>query len=125
MKNDIDLRICEKCHAIINVLKDCTCDNCGIKCCGETMSKIYTNEVAVDNKHIPEILRIEDEMYVKLNHPMTKEHYISYVFKVRDNAIKRYTLYPEQDAELRFKYEPESTIYIYCNIHGLFKLDVE
>ena len=32
--------VCEKCGAMVQVLIDCTCENCGIKCCGETMKEI-------------------------------------------------------------------------------------
>ena len=32
--------LCEKCGAMVKVLIDCTCQNCGIKCCGETMKEI-------------------------------------------------------------------------------------
>ena len=32
--------LCEKCGAMVKVLIDCTCANCGIKCCGETMKEI-------------------------------------------------------------------------------------
>lgn len=32
--------VCAKCGALVNVLIDCTCENCGIKCRGETMKEI-------------------------------------------------------------------------------------
>ena len=32
--------VCAKCGALVKVLIDCTCENCGIKCCGETMKEI-------------------------------------------------------------------------------------
>ena len=32
--------ICEKCGAMVKVLIDCTCQNCGIRCCGEVMKEI-------------------------------------------------------------------------------------
>ena len=35
---------CEKCGAMVKVLIDCTCDNCGIKCCEETMKEISEEE---------------------------------------------------------------------------------
>jgi hypothetical protein len=35
---------CESCGAMVKVLIDCTCDNCGIKCCGETMKEISEEE---------------------------------------------------------------------------------
>ncbi len=36
--------LCEKCCAMVKVLVDCTCENCGIKCCGETMKEISEAE---------------------------------------------------------------------------------
>ena len=36
--------ICEKCGAMVKVLIDCTCENCGIKCCGETMKEISAED---------------------------------------------------------------------------------
>ncbi|MBR5281139.1 MAG: hypothetical protein IKU26_09295 [Clostridia bacterium] len=36
--------ICEKCGAMVQVLIDCTCENCGIKCCGEKMKEISAEE---------------------------------------------------------------------------------
>ena len=36
--------LCEKCGAMVKVLIDCTCNNCGIKCCGETMKEISEEE---------------------------------------------------------------------------------
>ena len=35
---------CEKCGAMVKVLIDCTCENCGIKWCGETMKDISAEE---------------------------------------------------------------------------------
>lgn len=31
---------CENCGAMVKVLIDCKCDNCGIKCCNEPMKEI-------------------------------------------------------------------------------------
>ena len=36
--------ICEGCGALVKVLIDCTCENCGIKCCGKTMKEISEEE---------------------------------------------------------------------------------
>ena len=38
--------LCEKCGAMVKVLIDCTCPNCGIKCCGEVMKEISAEEAA-------------------------------------------------------------------------------
>ena len=56
---------------------------------------------------------------------MEKEHYIEWISLVHDNKEYSVTLYPEQNAEVRFPYIPGSTIYSYCNKHGLWKKEVE
>jgi superoxide reductase len=118
--------ICEKCGAMVKVLIDCTCENCGIKCCGEVMTALVPNSVeCAIEKHIPTYERVEDEVYVKVPHVMEKEHYIEWVAMVAENKECMVKMYPEQDAEARFKYIPGSTVYAYCNKHGLWKIDVE
>ena len=126
MKNELVIRKCKTCGAMVKVLEDCNCDDCGIKCCGETMEvlKPNTEECAVE-KHLPTYEKVEDEIFVKVNHVMEKEHYIEWISLVKENLEYTVKLYPEQNAEARFKYIPGSTIYAYCNKHGLWKTDVE
>lgn len=126
MKNELIIKKCTSCGAMVKVLADCTCENCGIKCCGEQMVTLTPNSVeCAIEKHIPTYERVEDEVYVKVPHVMEKEHYIEWVAMVAENKECMVKLYPEQDAEARFKYIPGSTIYAYCNKHGLWKIDVE
>lgn len=126
MKNELIIKRCKSCGAMVKVLKDCTCENCGIKCCGEEMEILVPNSVeAAVEKHIPTYEKVEDEIFVKVNHVMDKEHYIEWIALVKDNKEYIVNLYPEQNAECRFKYTPGSTIYAYCNKHGLWKKDVE
>ena len=126
MKNELVIKSCKSCGAMVKVLKDCTCENCGIKCCGEEMEILVPNSVeASAEKHIPTFEKVEDEIFVKVNHVMDKEHYIEWIALVKDNKEYTVNLYPEQNAECRFKYIPGSTIYAYCNKHGLWKKDVD
>lgn len=126
MKNELVIKKCKSCGAMVKVLKDCTCENCGIKCCGEEMEILVPNSVEASlEKHIPTYEKVEDEIFVKVNHPMDKEHYIEWITLVKDNKEYTVNLYPEQNAECRFKYIPGSTIYAYCNKHGLWKKDVD
>lgn len=126
MKNELIIKRCKSCGAMVKVLKDCTCENCGIKCCGKEMELLVPNSVEASlEKHIPTYEKVEDEIFVKVNHPMEKEHYIEWVALVKDNKEYKINLYPEQNAECRFKYIPGSTIYAYCNKHGLWKKDVD
>lgn len=126
MKNELVIKKCTKCGAMVKVIEDCNCGNCGIKCCGEEMVKLVPNSVdAAVEKHVPTYEKVEDEIFVKVNHVMEKEHFIEWIALVADNKEKMIKLYPEQNAEVRFKYIPGSTIYAYCNKHGLWKTEVK
>ena len=93
------------------------------------MERLDANSVdAAVEKHVPVYERSEDEIVVKVGqveHPMEKEHYIMWVAMVSDNQTTRIRLYPEQETTVRFKYIPQSTLYAYCNKHGLWKTEVK
>ena len=126
MKNELVIKRWKSCGATVKVLNDCTCENCGIKCCGEEMEILVPNSVEASlEKHIPTYEKVEDEIFVKVNHVMEKEHYIEWVALVKDNKEYVINLYQEQNAECRFKYIPGSKIYEYCNKNGLWKKDVD
>ena len=65
---------------------------------------------------------VEDEYYVTLDHPMTKDHYISFIAALSDQGIQFVKLYPEGNAEVRFKRNRVEKLYAYCNRHGLFQV---
>ena len=126
MKNELVIKKCKNCGAIVKVIEDCNNKECEIKCCGETMEKLVPNSVdAAIEKHVPTYEKIENEILVKVNHVMEKEHYIEWICLVNENKEYMVKLYPEQKAESRFPYIPGSTLYAYCNKHGLWKAEVE
>lgn len=126
MKKELVIKKCLKCGAMVEVIDDCNCENCGIKCCGEQMKVLVPNSVdASFEKHIPIYERVEDEIYVKVNHVMEKDHYIEYLYMVTDTRVCKVSLYPEQECSCRFKYIPGSKLYAYCNKHGLWVTEVK
>ena len=56
-----------------------------------------------------------------IDHDMTKTHYISFLMAVKDDGYEFKKLYPEGNAEARFKTSRTKWLYYYCNQHGLFK----
>lgn len=126
MKNELIIKKCKSCGAIVKVIEDCNCKECGIVCCGEPMEKLVPNSVdAAVEKHVPTYEKVEDELLVKVNHVMEKEHYIEWISLVKENKEITVKLYPEQVAEVRFPYIKGATLYAYCNKHGLWKKEVE
>lgn len=126
MNNELIIKRCESCGAIVKVINDCSCENCGIKCCGETMKALLPNSVdAAIEKHVPTYEKVGDEISVKVNHVMEEEHYIEWISLIADNKEYTVSLLPEQNAECKFPYIQGSTLYAYCNKHGLWKADVK
>ncbi len=78
----------------------------------------------VDHNHTINIETVEDEYFVSLNHPMTKGHYISFIAGVSCDRIQLVKLYPEGNAEVRFKKSMVKYIYYYCNKDGLFRVKI-
>ena len=126
MKKELIIKKCTKCGAIVKVIEDCTCDNCGIMCCGEQMQTLIPNSVdAAFEKHVPSYEKMDDGIFVTVNHVMEKEHFIEWIALVSENKECFVTLYPEQNAECHLPYIPGSKLYAYCNKHGLWKTEVK
>jgi len=126
MEKEIVIKKCASCGAMVRVLKDCTCDDCGITCCGEEMKTLIPNSVdASAEKHVPQVEIKGGEIHVKVAHPMEKEHHIEWISQVKGDKEEIVYLYPEEPAEVEFEYIEGATIYAYCNKHGLWKKDVE
>ena len=110
-----------------------TCPVCGnviqttgqavISCCGITLPPLEAEEN--DDEHAFTIQTVEDEYFISLDHPMTKDHYISFIAAVYDNGVEFIKLYPESAAQARFKISRAKFFVAYCNHHGLFKVDTK
>ncbi|MBO7661909.1 MAG: hypothetical protein J6U01_00900 [Clostridia bacterium] len=98
----------------------CATGEAVISCCGIVLPPL-TYEPA-DESHPIHTEIIEDEIYLSMNHPMTKEHYISFFAAMSDQGVQIVKLYPEGSAEARFRRSRVSSLYTYCNRHGLFRL---
>jgi superoxide reductase len=79
-------------------------------------------------KHVPVYEIKENKIIVKVGtnpHPMEAEHYIMWIAQVYENEMKVINLKPGMEATTQFDYLKGSTIYAYCNLHGLWKNNVE
>ena len=76
-----------------------------------------------DDYHMAFIERVEDEYYIRIDHSMTKDHYISFVAAVSSGDMQMVKLYPEGSAEARFKIRGVRRIFFYCKRDGLFSVE--
>ena len=93
-----------------------------VSCCGITLPALEAEEG--DEEHGVTVERVEDEQFVTVHHPMTKQHFISFVAYVTSDRMQLVKLYPEGNAETRLQMQGMGYIYYFCNHHGLFRKKV-
>ena len=96
-----------------------TLGNTVVSCCGITLPAQEAEEA--DDDHPLTIENVEDEHFITIRHPMTKQHYISFVAYVTTDRLQMVKLYPEGDAQTRLQLRGAGILYYYCNRHGLFR----
>ena len=90
-----------------------------ISCCGITLPPLEAEPA--DDDHSITVECVEDEHFITVHHPMTKEHFISFLAFVTSDRIQMVKLYPEGNAETRLQLRGIGQLYYYCNRHGLFR----
>jgi transcriptional regulator with XRE-family HTH domain len=108
--------VCPVCGNVIHSMGEMVLSCHGIQLCP-------LEAEPTDEQHMIFIERVEDEYYVRIDHSMTKWHYISFVAAASSDDIQMVKLYPEGSAEARFKIRGVRRIYFYCNRDGLFYID--
>ena len=105
--------ICPICGNVIHSMGEAV-----INCHGVLLAAAVPE--ASDENHKIFIEQAEDEYFVRIEHDMTKKHYISFIAAESSDRIQMVKLYPEQNAETRFKIRGVKKILFYCNRDGLF-----
>ncbi len=113
MKNS-KFYVCPICGNIIHTIGENL-----VSCCGITLPVLEAE--SEDEIHSINCEVIENEYYITMNHPMTKQHYISFIAYFTNDRCEIVKLYPEQNVEVRFLKRGKGTIYANCNKDGLIK----
>lgn len=127
MKNE-KFYICRTCGNLVNVIN---ASGVPMMCCGKPMEALEPNTVeASGEKHIPAVTVEEGAVHVMIGsveHPMVDVHYIEWVYLQTENGGQRINLKPNQEPKVTFLLGNEKpvAVYAYCNLHGLWKADVE
>ena len=120
--------VCEHCGNIVGMIHDA---GVPMMCCGQKMKKLEPGTVeASHEKHIPVVTREGDTVKVtvgSVNHPMAEEHHIAWVYLQTCRGGQRKCLKVGSDPVVTFALCDETpvAVYAYCNLHGLWKADVE
>ena len=109
--------VCPLCGNVIHSVGEAV-----FSCCGIQLPALEAEEG--DEGHFLTMERVEDEQFITISHPMTKQHYISFIAYVTSDRLQMVKLYPEGNAETRIQLRGRGFLYYYCNRHGLFKKKV-
>ena len=111
------LYVCPICGNVLHSTGDAV-----ISCCGVTLPALDAEEP--DEAHTLTVERVEDEQFLTVHHPMTKDHYISFLAYASADRFQLVKLYPEGEAQTRLQLRGRGTVYFFCNRHGLFRQKV-
>lgn len=106
--------VCPICGNVVHTL-----GNTVLSCCGIMLPALEAEES--DEDHAIAIEAVEDEHFITILHPMTKEHYISFIAYETSDRLQLVKLYPESNAQTRLQLRGMGYVYYYCNRHGLFR----
>lgn len=109
--------VCPVCGNVIHSMGEAV-----IHCHGILLAPCQPEETNED--HMIFIERVEDEYYIRIDHEMTKQHYISFIAALSSDKIQMIKLYPEGNAQARVKINGVKRILFYCNRDGLFSIKV-
>ena len=125
---EIRFYVCEHCGNIVGLIH-----NAGVPmmCCGQKMTELTPNTVeARVEKHLPVVTVDGDKVTVEIGsapHPMLEEHHIVWVYLQTDRGGQRKCLEIGAEPKVTFALADEKpvSVFAYCNLHGLWKTDVE
>lgn len=109
--------VCPVCGNVIHSMGEAA-----LSCHGVLLTPAQAEQT--DEQHKIFIEGVEDEYYARIEHDMTKAHYISFMAALSPDRLQFVKLYPEGSAEARFKISGVKQIFFYCNRDGLFSVDV-
>ena len=112
---------CAKCGNVVTSLNK----NSSLKCCDNLMEELKPGSMeAALEKHIPVVRKTDKENNVVVGevfHPMSEEHYIEFIAQEAGNEVIIVKLKPNDEPKASFPYRENTTIYAYCNLHGLWQ----
>lgn len=119
--------ICPHCGNMVEMVHDA---GVPLICCGQKMDRLVPGAVeASGEKHIPVVKVSEGLVEVNVgsvDHPMVDVHWIEWVQLNTDKGSYRKRLNPGEAPNVKFLLSDEKplAVYAYCNLHGLWKSEL-
>lgn len=105
--------VCPECGGI----SLCT-GGASVSCCGRRLEALEAKKAAPEERLTVE--KVEDDWFISTDHPMTKEHYISFIAFAASDRIQLIRQYPEWNLQARLPCRRHGCLLWYCTNHGLY-----
>ncbi|MFJ7830659.1 helix-turn-helix domain-containing protein [Peribacillus sp. NPDC097284] len=92
--------------------------NAVVSCCGRKLDTLIPKK-ATDEEKL-EVIQVEEDWFISSDHPMTKEHYISFIAFATGDQVQLIKQYPEWGLQTRIPKRKHGMLLWYCTQHGLF-----
>ena len=109
----LNFYVCPECGNVITAMTET-----GISCCGKKLQPLEAVKAHDEERLLVE--NIENDYYISSDHPMLKEHYISFVALLTGDTLTLKKQYPEWDLQVRIPGRTHGKLIWYCTEHGLF-----
>lgn len=110
--------VCPVCGNIITAMAEAN-----ITCCGKKLTALPLQKA--DETQYLNIEKIENEYFVSSDHPMERQHYISFVALLSADGVIFRKLYPQWDLQCRLPFVRRARLVWYCTQHGLFYQEIK
>ncbi|MEA5050977.1 MAG: helix-turn-helix domain-containing protein [Oscillospiraceae bacterium] len=105
--------VCPQCGNIVTATGEAA-----VSCCGKPLAPRAAEKAEEADRLCVE--KIENDYFISSGHPMTKEHYISFVALLTGDALVLRKLYPEWNVQTRIPCIGHGKLVWYCSRDGLF-----
>lgn len=119
---------CNICGNIVGMIKSM---GPKVVCCNQEMELLVANKTdGALEKHVPIVKQNGNVVSVvvgEVEHPMTSEHYIEWIYLETTQGGKRKALEPNSKPSAEFTLsegEEIVAVYSYCNLHGLWEATI-
>lgn len=124
MSNGQKFFICRHCGNLIGLIFN---KGVPLVCCGEQMEVLVPNTSdGAGEKHVPVITVSGNKVSVDIGsveHPMTDEHHIEWVYLETKSGGQRKSYFPGNKPHVEFVLTDDDEVisaFEYCNLHGLW-----
>ncbi|MFV2046239.1 helix-turn-helix domain-containing protein [Metabacillus sp. YM-086] len=105
--------VCPSCHNIVLATGDID-----ISCCGRKVERLVAKK-ATDEEKLS-ITEIDSELFISSDHPMTKDHYISFIALATGDSVQIMKQYPEWGLQTRLPQHKHGKLLWFDTQFGLY-----